>query len=431
MAARRATPDDWLPVSQMQPYGADASVHYGKRAKIVDGAYCYRQTPVGVRRSQTQPALRAAFFSPPSTRIEGAEDQEHREISHLAALNAWPLRSGDPTLPPAWTRTPRTCSRCTSRRSDTSSGILDYYIREPSPPQSLRTPPLSPEIDPAMKLFDFELTPRTPGPRQALATALYGNEAAGTKSGAESASYEKVRDVSPKAPTAAQAQARMPRKKSYKLFPKVDERPRTATLRTPPRKADGDSPPTPQRARTGSSPTALGAHRRPDPSSHHARQDSVSWSLRGRKDSFTSYYSSRHHPLQMLSSSSTGSSNHTATTPPTSLSSASPSERSGRRNDTATSPVTAPALGAPGASTPLGGEKYYPACFFEDDDDDDDDHASLWKKLAEKLPARWTRERWPERKPRSGRLFDETVTLGQRLRRATQRGGWATGHPAG
>lgn len=332
---------------------------------------------------------------------------------------------------------PSSVSRYSLRQSEMSFGILDYYTRDPSPtrnPTLLSLPHTSkvpqgllqacpnigtPVIDPAMEKFDFGLgSDGKRGPWQLSGAngdaSVSAAAALDAHSGAEQCRQDKDDIAStPSSPPPSKSEKADPAKPTYSLFPKDTTPPSRPSITLTNRQ---DS------SLTG--PCATASHGQPDPS-YRPRKESLTSSLRSRKDSLTSY---RHHssnvsnnnriPLRLFSASSTTTSNGSAYTTPrtsnaqpnsatggartsSSTATASPPDSAGTSKsglqsqsrwseDTITSPSPT-ALGffssQPSSQTHSshrrasfgsllrgveheGQSGQYPACFFEDDDDE-------------------------------------------------------------
>ncbi|KAK0265298.1 hypothetical protein LTR35_017162 [Friedmanniomyces endolithicus] len=365
------------------------------------------------------------------------------EVIDHAAPTTWPRR-GAPIGPPPKRAppsiriaSPSLNSRCsTSRPSEVSFGILDYYTGEPSPLPSpdLPPPPPPPKMDPAMEQFDFQLNHPPSGTQEVSPnTACRSQKHDATQAGAQQESAPLV-DV----PLSTQIASQAPHKRTYSLFPAAKESPIPSTNTVPLR-------PSPVMISPTSTISSMTMHQAPDPS-YRPRKVSLSNSMRSRKDSFTSFRSNRRIPLRILSSnSSTPSATGRLDSRAASISTSSPSDRflshNSRWSDesTITSPTAAAFTptggarrtsfgsllqelrrdsGAAGRASESGPNQQYSACFFEDDEDE---MAPLRKKFA------WTRRSTSltvkeiplHRKHRGSNArgrFDDRPGLGYRLR---------------
>ncbi|EMC98006.1 hypothetical protein BAUCODRAFT_146600 [Baudoinia panamericana UAMH 10762] len=420
MATRRPMPEDWVPSTQikirMKP--RDERVRLPRSVQ-----QCTRPPPIRLLSPPTVGSLE----SPPLPFKETFEQQQQQlprdpEVVDVAAPNSWPRRgvSGShgylPRYAPSPTIrvvSPSLYSRCsTGGRSEVSFGVLDYYLRAPSPdPSPLLPPPPAPavEMDPAMEKFDFELvsmTPKTPkaasGQRNAtsLNTKPLPEPVPKTVSGAENETQ--LIDVSPPPPNKPLPPLTS-HKRGYSLFPTIKELPPRPGMPAPTPSFDARAPaPTRERAATTSIVPPAAPHEQPHPS-YRPRKESLSSSIRSRKDSFTSFrcsggsgggnHNQKRIPLRILSSSSTASARTFSTASASFSSSGSPPDASRWSEDTITSPgiVTTKGprtsfgslLGPHAEGRANEGAVQYPACFFEDDEDDE--AAPLRRKLG------WTR----------------------------------------
>ena len=272
-----------------------------------------------------------------------------------------------------------------------SFGILDYYAREPSPPPTPKVdldavgslPPKigTPVVDAGLGKFDFglglkvERVDENEGlvlaktAKEEPAVEVDGSENVQTngsdvKAGATE-DETTIPDVStPPSPPPKRLQSSEPAKPTYSLFPKDTTPPSRPSITLANRQ---DSSP----------PLTNPFHQHPE-NTYRPRKESLTSSLRSRKDSLTSHRATNHRiPLRILSSASSNyttprmSSTRPSVSPPDSSNGTVQSRWS---EDTITSPTTAV---APGPRTSFGSllgaardSGQYPACFFEDDDDE-------------------------------------------------------------
>ncbi|KAI5364641.1 hypothetical protein Slin15195_G041800 [Septoria linicola] len=273
-------------------------------------------------------------------------------------------------------------SIASTRQSEVSIGILDYYMRDRSPATSgtPEPPPPTPKINAAAEHFDFGL-PATPSPctnavvRQA-ATTMRPRAATNTQPD------QPLIPISP--PSQPRPSATLSR--GYTLFPVIKEV-------TPPRQPLMTHFDPPSSASAASSVGSL-----PE-TTYRPRKESISSSVRTRNDSINSFQARLAKqrapiPLRILSSNkpfstpscgsrSTASTSTTAISPP----SAGGAYQSRWSDDTTVS-IASPSLApTPGPRTSFGSllrrdsNAQYPACFFEDDEDDESTHM-LGKKWA-------------------------------------------------
>ncbi|TKA25977.1 hypothetical protein B0A50_05489 [Salinomyces thailandicus] len=353
--------------------------------------------PAKAQRARPAPLCQQSLESPHdgfelANREVGCETPRAPEIVDLAAPSTWPRQLPSRVPSRCMAVSPSTKARCsTMRQSEISFGILDYYTRDPSPLHSPDIPPPdlpihaafqtceSPKVNAGIEKFDFGLGPKTPArdqtkglpqQRQRAKTLAAETDA---RPGADRVSP--LVEISP--PSASSVPARPAHKKTYSLFP-------TAKAANPSNRTPSNSStpgPTPKAAPTHpSNQTPTPPHPQPDPS-YRPRKESLSSSIRSRKDSLTSYRSTnnRRLPLRILSSTSNFSTT-TKTDSTTSTTNNSPpgGARSRWSDETITSPTAAT---TPGPRTSFGSllasvgrdSGQYPACFFEDDDDDDEE----------------------------------------------------------
>ncbi|TKA75627.1 hypothetical protein B0A55_04898 [Friedmanniomyces simplex] len=451
MAPRRAIPEEWVPSPTTKIHIRPTWEPRDERARIPKSVL-NRGRPAPIRLL-TPPAPSALQSPPlPSKEVTGVRYQAplEPEIVDLAAPTTWPRR-GAPLGPPPKRAppsiriaSPSLHSQCsTSRQSEVSFGILDYYTREPSPLPSpdLPPPPPPPKVDPAMEQFDFQLAPPVPGARAVASTTTDSiqdqNE---TKAGAQQEPAPLV-DV----PLSTQpAPQEPPHKRTYSLFPAVKESPVPATKSAP-------LPQSPVTVSPTGTISSVTMHHPPDPS-YRPRKVSLSNSLCSRKDSFTSFRSNRRIPLRILSSnSSTPLATGRLDSRTVSISTSSPPERlfghNSRWSDesTITSPTAAAFTltggvrrtsfrsllneiasgGSAAGRASESGPYQYPACFFEDDEDET---APLrkkfgWKRRSTSLTVKEIPLQSKHRGSNGRGRFDERTSLGYRLRRLMLCGG--------
>ncbi|KAK3049064.1 hypothetical protein LTR09_009718 [Extremus antarcticus] len=249
----------------------------------------------------------------------------------------------------------------------------------------------TPVLGPAVNEFDFGLastfTPITPcGP--AVESKPQAHHFQDARLGAEQTTREQPSLTT----TPPQPKAKFDAKSTYKLFPVVKEI-----------TGAGDDPQT---------PPAHG-HITVSPQIHPAyrpRKESMSGSIRSRKDSGTSFSGTRRIPMRIISGSTAPSKGRSSTS--NSPSNGSTPWQSRWSDETITSPLVAT---TPGPRTSFGSllrtsNSQYPACFFEDDEDDES--APLRRKL------RWKRSgnATEIRTAKAGR-FDDRNSFGRKVKR--------------
>lgn len=390
------TPEDWSPATTSTSTFLRSSIEpRDERVQIprTRERAALRPKPLNIAATRhprpSPPELRA----PPPSRKESSESQRENlrdpEVVDSAFSEAWAAR--DSALR---TRRPSITSWNSTRQSEISLGIIDYYMRDHTPAIPSPELPPTPKIDPAIDRFDFGLPP-TPTP----SAAPRFQDSPPAKAGAERA--EQLISISP--PTRPPASTN----NSYRLFPVIKQ------VTPPPRYVAltlSYSYPTTNaflsRQPTIISPLPL-AEVTPPSTSYRPRKESITSSARSRNDSLlTSSTCSgagatpkakphsrpqRTPPSSRILSSDSTSTATTATRRMTSNSTTKPPQPpctspdlllSRWSDDTITSPVVAP---TPGPRTSFGsllrrdsgttvsayGSTQYPACFFEDDDDED------------------------------------------------------------
>ncbi|KAH9827379.1 hypothetical protein Tdes44962_MAKER09734, partial [Teratosphaeria destructans] len=419
MPCTRTTRKDVAPMPRIGP---DHQARWEPRDEQVKLSNRLRPwpAPLDVAICHTAPALDAALETQPASKLFDRESPKDPEIIDVAAFLACP-RTVVKRTPSSQSGTPSLHSRCSTRHSELSYGILDYYMRD----DATSLPP-TPTMDPAaLGRFDFELVPQTPSP-----TETDNNEASGAER------IDELVEITP--PSTARTRLHPQHKHSYSLFPKVeptspqDTRPRALTI-------DRTSP-----TSTYSRPSALSripSHMLPTPS-YPPRKESLTGSVRSRQDSFTSYRSASHRqttPLRIMSPTSTASTDRSHSAASSALSTAStsiPEQKCRWSEDTIASPELLPTTGptrtsfgpllvSAGLSEDKDGTNpsQYPACFFEDDDES----VPLRKKLAWKRSLSGMEQRVEPSGKRSGcgeeARSKHGGTVGSRVKRILLCGG--------
>lgn len=438
MATRRLRPEDWAPVPQTRiQIRATTTQSREPREERARFPKCAQKT------ARPAPINYPPGESPPIPKgRESLETDSPRapEVVDFATPGTWPRRALPPHIAyqqqqwgPKRVATPGSVSQYSSRQSEMSFGILDYYTRDPSPTRSPTLPPPTPRllqrsqgppkigtpvIDPAMEKFDFGLPLKPQRPRSQVVekkdpfepTALASDAAPGAQQQRQEADL--ISTPSPAPPSKHSKLDQPPSKPLYSLFPK-DTTPPSRPSITLANRADS-SPPTLQ---DSNSPTPLFSHAPPDPS-YRPRKESLTSSLRSRKDSFTSYrvnssqqqqQQQQRIPLRVFSAAAASYSSHRTTssiyTTPrpshpvdTTSSSSSPPSAATTTAGTHThhsrwsdESIASPTLAAfsphsarrtsfgsllqnigsiDESRVGSGSGQHYPACFFEDDDDE-------------------------------------------------------------
>jgi hypothetical protein len=438
MAQGRLRPEDWAPIYQTRitTRSSPAKEPREERVRIPKSALGRRPTPLDIELAQT----RAPSRPPPPTPPIYLSDHESVRDPEIVDLAAPKSRQPPDASPPFTSRgslsIKRNCPSAASRRSEMSYGILDYYIRDVSPVQSPDLPTTSmPVHDPAIDGFDFGLNTVSNISKD---TSSKPDANAGAEAGVE------LIKLSSPPPLSLSSNYRPVHKKTYSLFPAVNgssNSPSNRLAQIINESADGstdltdvavlqDSPPslisqrrptqviakldnTParRRAQTVNTPSPIGSAdwsrvpstsspRQPN-TSYRPRKESLSSSIRTRKDSCNSYQS-RLIPMRIVFSSSTATA-ASRSSASNSTANSSPNTQSRWSDDTITSPTAAT---TPGPRTGFGSllgrdSAQYPACFFEDDDEE----APLRRKFKWQKNSSLT---MPERKTNGGRgRFDE------------------------
>lgn len=275
-------------------------------------------------------------------------------------------------------------SVASTRQSEISLGILDYYMREPSPMlKSPELPPPTPKLDPAIDRFDFGL-PATPTPSTNMPT-ISGPVSGRTKAATRAQSDQPLISISP--PSQPRPSATFNR--GYTLFPVITEV--TPGSRQP--KITLVEPLTTQNATPASTASTVSS---PPETTYRPHKESVSSSLRTRNDSINSFQARLNKqrqpiPLRILcrSGSQTSPPSCNRRTISTSTAQASPPStgrdcKSRWSDETTTCTITSPSLApTPGPRTSFGwllrrDNAQYPACFFENDDDESAPLRRMW-----------------------------------------------------
>ena len=391
MATRRVRNEDWTHIPptririQRTKEPRDEQVRFPKNAQRA------RPRPINIVPGEPLP-LATIFPTSPiaSTELDLlCESPLAPEVVDLAAPNTWPRRCNTQRLAfPKRPPTPSVVSQCSARASEISYGVLDYYLD--------RTPRLdTPIIDPGLEKFDFGLPPNTPLPPSANGRGLQ-EVVLDASAGAETA--HRYPTVTP--PQVVRAP--VPSKNSYRLFPSTKDT-------TPPSASSATTDtPSPQYSTPSSKIMFVPSHSQPDPS-YRPRRESLSSSIRSRKDSFNSFCGTKRIPMRVLSEGSTTNTKRSTD----STSAGSPPERSRWSDDTITSPVVAT---TPGPRTSFGSllgrdSSQYPACFFEDDDDEA-------VPLRRKLPWKRSTSLTQEQRARRHATVDDRRSVSARLKSA-------------
>ena len=393
---------DWNSSSPTIIYTRKAREPRDERVQLPKSTLRARPEAISVAPGEPSPLLRTSPI-PQDERGDYFDSPCEPEIVDFAAPNAWSRRATPQKQPPSKRLPSRSrATQSTSRRSEINLGVLTYYFRDPSPPP---TPTVdTPIIDPAIEEFDFELVPKQFTPNQFTPRGTSTNDLLlSVPQATPGADNENV--VSSHMLTPPPSRPQPEQKGSYRLFPIIKES-------TPP---SNSAEPIDLQSPAYSTPTSrvntIRATSQPDPS-YRPRKESVSSSVRSRKDSANSFSGTRRIKMRILTGGST-STPKTISTASTSTSTASPPEQSRWSDDTITSPVVATTPGPRASFGSLLGRDstQYPDCFFEDDDDDEG--APLRRKFPWKRSASLRQE---QQNRVAGRLLDDRDSFGVRLR---------------
>ena len=396
---RRLQPENWTKSPQTRIQTRRSKEPRDEQVKLPRIAQRARPVPINITPAELSPSSITSPTSPKSPKEPNllCESPLEPEIVDLAAPNTWPRRSNSQKrVLSEQVPSPSLASHRSARHSEISRFLDYYYMRGPSLDLPPPTPRLdTPIIDPGLEKFDFELSLKTLSPRSPNGRG-FEDVALDTQAGAEAA------DRLPTVVTPPQPPRPQPAcKNTYRLFPIVkDTLPSSATT------AATESP-YPRFCTPTSNITFVPSHSQPDPS-YRPRRESLSSSIRSRKDSFTSFYGTKRIPMRVLSEGSAVRSKRSQGTE--SASSGSPPERSRWSDDTITSPIVAT---TPGPRTSFGSllgrdSSQYPACFFEDDDEA--------APLRRKFPWKRSTSLIQEQRARREALTGERRSFGSRLK---------------
>ncbi|KXT13596.1 hypothetical protein AC579_8496 [Pseudocercospora musae] len=372
MASRRNNyPENWSPVPQkISTRPANYEPREARGRLTNDGDRALRPKPLNLPSKQPQDS--SVLKSVQSLRKESTESYEglrDPEIVDVGSTAQWHRR--DDAQRHKRVMSPSTASQYSTRQSEISLGILDYYMRDrTSSLDSRQLPPPTPKLDPAIAELDFGELPPTPTPTAASTPALPSRP---TEPYQECKGQPLI-PISP--PSAVRPSATFTR--GYSLFPVIKQV-------TPPGRHPEIThvPPITLRDMTPTRIKSTPSHPKLDPI-HRPRKESICSSIRTRNDSINSCRAKQKYamPLRIVSSDSTTSTPHRRVISSSTATASPPQSR--WSDDTIASPSLAP---TPGPRTSFGSllrrdSQQYPACFFEDDDDDDDngEEAPLRKK---------------------------------------------------
>ena len=398
---RRLHPEHWTTAPQTRIQIRRSKEPRDEQFQLPRVPQRVRPVPINITPAEISPSPITSPTSPKSREEHNmlCESPLEPEIVDLAAPNTWPRRSNSQKQivskqPPS----PSLTSHRSARHSEISRFLDYYYMRGPSLDLPPPTPRLdTPIIDPGLEKFDFGLPLKTPSPRSPN-KGVFEDVVLGARAGAEAGELRSIVATPPQAPRPQPIS-----KNSYRLFPIVKDTSPPSTTST------ATESTYPRFCTPTSNITFVPSHNRPDPS-YRPRRESISSSIRSRKDSFTSFCGTKRIPMRVLSEGSAVKSKRILGTD--SASGGSPLERSRWSDDTITSPVVAT---TPGPRTSFGSllgrdSSQYPACFFEDDDE----AAPLRRKFLWKRSTSLTQEQRARREALTG----EGRSLSTRLKSA-------------
>ncbi|KAF2764411.1 hypothetical protein EJ03DRAFT_385973 [Teratosphaeria nubilosa] len=232
MSCRKTTREDLAPMPRMDTYH---QAHWTPGDEQVKPFRSLRPrpAPINVADCETSPTLDVASVTQPASKLCDRESPKDPEIVDVAASQTWPRRGTVvKRTPSSRTGTPSLYSRCSTRQSELSYGILDYYAYDCPSGYDASSLPLTPKIDPAaMNRFNFDPVPQTPT-TETEPTQLAEPADSNTTSGAERT--DQLVDIVP--PSVVRKLPHNQHKHSYSLFPRVEQtppqntRPRALTL---------------------------------------------------------------------------------------------------------------------------------------------------------------------------------------------------------
>lgn len=380
MATRRQYPENWSPIPHKI---TTRRSQYEPREERVRLPKCSERAlqPKPLNIPSKRPRDGKATIASTQCRKESSESYE--AVPNPCVVDSGPTAEWQRSSSAYSQRRKPSPSIASTRQSELSIGILDYYMRDRSPAMSgtSEPPTPTPKINAAAEHFDFGL-PATPSP----CTNADGRQASITT---RARAATRTQSDQPLIPTSPPSQPRPSAtlNRGYTLFPVIKEV-------TPPLQ------PLMTHLNPPSSASASSSIASPPETSYRPRKESISSSVRTRNDSINSFQARLAKqrapiPLRILSSNNTFSTPSCGSRRTTSTSTAaiSPLSTSGacqsRWSDDTTVSITSPSLApTPGPRTSFGSllrrdiNAQYPACFFEDDDDDDESTHMLGKKWA-------------------------------------------------
>ncbi|KAL9526770.1 hypothetical protein SMMN14_09710 [Sphaerulina musiva] len=243
MATRRQYPTDWSPVphkietrhSQLEP--RDECVRLPK-----SNERALRPKPLNLPSKQPEDDSTGKILIQPRNQ-EKSESQEQIQDPQIvdvasASTSAWPRRGskkGSYSRSSSSRKASPSIHVPSTRQSEISLGILDYYMREPSPIiHSPEIPPRTLKLDPAMDRFDFGLsaatTPTPPSSSSTTNVAINSDEIVSSSSSSSkrpraltnnAQSGRPLIPISP--PSQSRPSATLTNRGGYTLFPVIQE----------------------------------------------------------------------------------------------------------------------------------------------------------------------------------------------------------------
>lgn len=347
MATRRQYPTDWSPVphkietrlSQLEP--RDECVRLPK-----SNERALRPKPLNLPSKQPEDDSTGKILIQPRNQ-EKSESQEQIQDPQIvdvasASTSAWPRRGskkGSYSRSSSSRKAPPSIHVPSTRQSEISLGILDYYLREPSPIiHSPEIPPRTLELDPAMDRFDFGLsaatTPTPPSSSSTTNVAINSDEIVSSSSSSSSKrpraltnntqSGRPLIPISP--PSQSRPSATLTNRGGYTLFPVIQE------ITPPPRQpnitlVEASDLPLPHQTPTSTTVVCSSDSNHsnnvasPPETTYRPRKESISSSIRTRNHSINSFQArllGKHQrqqsiiPLRILSLNSRASTSPTS-----------------------------------------------------------------------------------------------------------------------
>lgn len=370
MASRRNCPENWSPVPQKITTRLARQEPQNERVQTPRSSEkALRPQPLNVPPKQPN---RIEDKSAPAERkagLENIQSPREPEIIDVGPTTSWQRRGTPSHRSTGQNPSP---SLSSTRQSENSLGILDYYMREPTP--TIASPevpvPRTPKLGAAIDKFDFGLTATpTPATNNTTETPVLSAPSVRPRAGTKSGFDQPLVQFSP--PSESRPSVSLNR--GYTLFPIIKQTPARQPAITVAE---------PLLLKDLTPPSASDNVTSPPATTYRPRKESISSSVRTRNDSISSMrVVSQRAPIPLRSRPTADTSPQVFSATATPPSTTHPLTTSRWSDDTITSPSQAP---TPGPRTSFGSllrrdSAQYPACFFEDDDDDES--APLRKKF--------------------------------------------------